>query len=119
MTARAVLPLAELEPLAGAWLPVLLTLLHARIASEQTLAAQLRPKALVLTRQSARAQNMHTTYLANKEKTCIDCHKGIAHHLPHIPPGQGPSDSPGQVVPKEGGEALAPAAESGGEKKGG
>jgi cytochrome c-type protein NapC len=52
-------------------------------------------------------------------KTCIDCHKGIAHHLPHIPPGQGPSDSPGQVVPKEGGEALAPAAESGGEKKGG
>jgi cytochrome c-type protein NapC len=28
------------------------------------------------TRQSPRAQAMHSTYLANKEKTCIDCHKG-------------------------------------------
>lgn len=36
------------------------------------------------TRQSPRAQAMHSTYLANKEKTCIDCHKGIAHHLPDI-----------------------------------
>ena len=35
----------------------------------------------------------------NQGKTCIDCHKGIAHQLPHIPPGLGPSDSPGQVVP--------------------
>jgi cytochrome c-type protein NapC len=51
------------------------------------------------TRQSVRAQQMHTTYLANKEKTCIDCHKGIAHHLPHIPPGEAPTDTPGQVVP--------------------
>ena len=47
------------------------------------------------TRQSLRAQQMHSTYLASKEKTCIDCHKGIAHSLPHIPPGQGPSDTPG------------------------
>jgi len=51
------------------------------------------------TRQSVRAQNMHSTYLANKEKTCIDCHKGIAHRLPFIPPGQAPTDTPGQVVP--------------------
>ena len=52
------------------------------------------------TRQSLRAQNMHATYLANKEKTCIDCHKGIAHKLPHIPPRQGPgNDTPGQAVP--------------------
>ena len=51
------------------------------------------------TRQSQRAVAMHSTYLANKERTCIDCHKGIAHRLPFIPPGQGPSDSPGQVVP--------------------
>jgi len=36
------------------------------------------------TRQSPRAQAMHSTHLANKEKTCIDCHKGIAHHLPDI-----------------------------------
>jgi cytochrome c-type protein NapC len=60
------------------------------------------------TRQSVRAQNMHSTYLANKEKTCIDCHKGIAHQLPHIPPGAAPTDTPGQIVPKEGDEALAP-----------
>jgi len=52
------------------------------------------------TRQSVRAQNMHSTYLANKEKTCIDCHKGIAHRLPYIPPGEAPTDTPGQVVPK-------------------
>ena len=40
------------------------------------------------TRQSVRAQNMHSTYLADKSKTCIDCHKGIAHKLPNMPPGQ-------------------------------
>jgi cytochrome c-type protein NapC len=51
------------------------------------------------TRQSVRAQNMHSTYLASKEKTCIDCHKGIAHRLPHIPAGEAPTDTPGQVVP--------------------
>ena len=31
---------------------------------------------------------MHSTYLADKSKTCIDCHKGIAHKLPNIPPGE-------------------------------
>jgi len=36
------------------------------------------------TRQSPRAAEMHSTYLANKEKTCIDCHKGIAHRLPDV-----------------------------------
>ena len=34
------------------------------------------------TRQSQRAQAQHSTALARKEKTCIDCHKGIAHRLP-------------------------------------
>ena len=34
------------------------------------------------TRQSQRAANQHSTALARKEKTCIDCHKGIAHRLP-------------------------------------
>ncbi len=34
------------------------------------------------TRQSLRAQNRHSTALAKGEKTCIDCHKGIAHRLP-------------------------------------
>jgi len=36
------------------------------------------------TRQSVRAQNQHATYLASKDKTCIDCHKGIAHRLPDM-----------------------------------
>jgi cytochrome c-type protein NapC len=37
-----------------------------------------------LTRQSVRAQNAHSTFLASHEKTCIDCHKGIAHRLPDM-----------------------------------
>ena len=53
-----------------------------------------------VTRQSVRAQTMHSTYLDSKEKTCIDYHKGIAHRLPFIPPGESPTDTPGQAVPK-------------------
>jgi cytochrome c-type protein NapC len=34
------------------------------------------------TRQSPRAVQSHSTLLATGEKTCIDCHKGIAHRLP-------------------------------------
>ncbi len=34
--------------------------------------------------QSTRASNMHSTALASGEKTCIDCHKGIAHQLPDM-----------------------------------
>ena len=36
------------------------------------------------TRQSKRAMEMHSTVLVRGEKTCIDCHKGIAHRLPDI-----------------------------------
>jgi cytochrome c-type protein NapC len=36
------------------------------------------------TRQSPRAQAMHSKYLETQEKTCIDCHKGIAHRLPDL-----------------------------------
>jgi cytochrome c-type protein NapC len=36
------------------------------------------------TRQSQRASNQPSTALARKEKTCIDCHKGIAHRLPEM-----------------------------------
>jgi cytochrome c-type protein NapC len=36
------------------------------------------------TRQSVRAAEMHGTLLASGEKTCIDCHKGIAHQLPDM-----------------------------------
>ncbi|WP_448211467.1 cytochrome c3 family protein [Colwellia sp. MEBiC06753] len=34
--------------------------------------------------QSKRASEMHSTSLASGEKTCIDCHKGIAHKLPDM-----------------------------------
>jgi cytochrome c-type protein NapC len=36
------------------------------------------------TRQSKRASDMHSTSLASGDKTCIDCHKGIAHQLPDM-----------------------------------
>ncbi len=36
------------------------------------------------TRQSKRAEDSHSTLLASGEKTCIDCHKGIAHELPDM-----------------------------------
>lgn len=35
-------------------------------------------------RQSQRAARLHSTSLASGEKTCIDCHKGIAHQLPDM-----------------------------------
>ena len=53
------------------------------------------------TRQSVRAQNMHSTYLVNGEKTCIDCHKGIAHKLPYIPPDKHLAETAGQGAAKE------------------
>ena len=37
-----------------------------------------------ITAQSARAANSHQRLLGTGEKTCIDCHKGIAHHLPDM-----------------------------------
>ena len=37
-----------------------------------------------LTRQSARAAQVHKLWLGTGEKTCIDCHKGIAHRLPDM-----------------------------------
>ncbi len=36
------------------------------------------------TAQSLRASEQHSTSLADGEKTCIDCHKGIAHQLPDM-----------------------------------
>jgi len=36
------------------------------------------------TRQGKRAEEAHSTGLTNGEKTCIDCHKGIAHELPDM-----------------------------------
>ena len=37
-----------------------------------------------LTRQSTRAAAIHERWLLSGEKTCIDCHKGIAHRLPDM-----------------------------------
>jgi len=34
--------------------------------------------------QNVRAEQAHSTSLASGEKTCIDCHKGIAHELPDM-----------------------------------
>lgn len=36
------------------------------------------------TRQSPRAAGIHERWLSSGEKTCIDCHKGIAHRLPDM-----------------------------------
>ncbi|HEY5701273.1 MAG TPA: NapC/NirT family cytochrome c [Gammaproteobacteria bacterium] len=36
------------------------------------------------TRQSPRAERAHADILVSGEKTCIDCHKGIAHKLPDM-----------------------------------
>lgn len=36
------------------------------------------------TRQSPRAAEAHERFLASGEKTCIDCHKGVAHNLPDM-----------------------------------
>ncbi len=34
--------------------------------------------------QSPRAAEAHSTFLVTGQKTCIDCHKGIAHTLPNM-----------------------------------
>ncbi len=36
------------------------------------------------TRQSPRAARAHEEFLVSGEKTCIDCHKGVAHELPDM-----------------------------------
>lgn len=36
------------------------------------------------TRQSPRAAEIHDRWLGSGERTCIDCHKGIAHELPDM-----------------------------------
>jgi cytochrome c-type protein NapC len=37
-----------------------------------------------ITRQSVRAANAHERFLFTGQRTCIDCHKGIAHQLPDM-----------------------------------
>ncbi len=52
--------------------------------------------AMDLSRQSPRASRIHTEYLLSGERTCIDCHKGIAHELPDMT-----GIEPGWTVPEE------------------
>jgi cytochrome c-type protein NapC len=40
--------------------------------------------AMDLTKQAPRAAQIHRRYLLTGERTCIDCHKGIAHELPDM-----------------------------------
>lgn len=39
-----------------------------------------------ITRQSSRAVEAHERFLFTGERTCINCHKGIAHQLPNMAP---------------------------------
>lgn len=46
--------------------------------------------AMDLSKQAPRAAGIHSEYLLSGQRTCIDCHKGIAHELPDmsgVPPG--------------------------------
>lgn len=52
--------------------------------------------AMDLSRQSPRAAEIHTEYLLSDERTCIDCHKGIAHELPDMT-----GVEPGWTVPED------------------
>jgi cytochrome c-type protein NapC len=58
--------------------------------------------AMDFSRQTTRAAEIHSRYLVSGERTCIDCHKGIAHELPDMT-----GIAPGWVTPLElRGEAL-------------
>jgi cytochrome c-type protein NapC len=57
------------------------------------------------TRQSPRASQAHSTSLASGERTCIDCHVGIAHRMPSL-------DGIDRLIEAHGREAL-PAAIAG------
>ena len=41
-------------------------------------------RAMDLTKQNPRAAQIHQRYLLTGQRTCIDCHKGIAHELPDM-----------------------------------
>jgi cytochrome c-type protein NapC len=52
--------------------------------------------AMDFTRQSPRAERIHAEFLMSGQRTCIDCHKGIAHELPDMT-----GIEPGWQVPQE------------------
>jgi cytochrome c-type protein NapC len=52
--------------------------------------------AMDFTKQTQRAADIHTRFLITGERSCIDCHKGIAHQLPDMT-----GIDPGWKVPPE------------------
>jgi cytochrome c-type protein NapC len=52
--------------------------------------------AMDFTKQTRRAADIHSRFLVSGERTCIDCHKGIAHQLPDMT-----GIDPGWKVPPE------------------
>ena len=62
--------------------------------------------AMDFSRQAPRAAKMHETYLLTGQRTCIDCHKGIAHELPNMT-----GEDPGWMRPQN----LPPEAMDGGD----
>ena len=52
--------------------------------------------AMDFTKQTRRAAEIHARFVVTKERTCIDCHKGIAHELPDMT-----GIEPGWQVPVE------------------
>jgi cytochrome c-type protein NapC len=65
------------------------------------------------TRQSPRAMHAHSTFLEDHTRTCIDCHKGIAHRLPDMGTAAAQSEAAGVPVRGAGppGPSNPPAAE--------
>lgn len=59
-----------------------------------------------ITRQSKRAAEAHERFLFTGEKTCINCHKGIAHQLPDMAAAEG-EDHAGLLAPAHGEGLLA------------
>lgn len=55
-----------------------------------------QPESMDFVAQNERAVRIHERFLINGDKTCIDCHKGIAHDLPNMRDVE-----PGWQVPAE------------------
>src|SRR5215831_21349384 len=79
------LPLAELEPLAGARLPVFLALLHARVAREEALAPEQALQRLVLAHERARDAEPDRASLAGEPSTGNACvHIELVGQIGHV-----------------------------------
>lgn len=69
-----------------------------------------------ITRQSPRAARIHERFLFTGERTCIDCHKGIAHELPNmegVPPGWDPQWDRAAALSSGVGQGQGPMGDSG------